>query len=157
MVKLMLVTVLPLLLSLTTSIGTGEPDLAAIKQTALDYGEGWYQGNAERMERALHADLAKRVLMPDPRSGKGKIDHMSALSLVQATRSGAGTKTPSEARKANVTILDAYGNAACVKLEMQDWVDYMHMSKINGRWVIVNVLWEFTPEAKKKYGIPEEL
>jgi hypothetical protein len=33
----------------------------------------------------------------------------------------------------------------------------MQMSKIDGRWVIVNVLWEFTPEAKKKYGIPEEL
>ena len=146
---------LPLLLApVLMNDGT---DAEAIKQTALDYGQGWYEGNAERMERALHPDLAKRALMPHPRSGKGRIDHTSAMSLVQGTREGHGTKTPPEQRRTDVTILDVYGNAACVKLEMHDWVDYMHMSKVGGRWVIVNVLWELTPEAKKKYGIPEEL
>ena len=156
MSKAMLVVVLPLgvFLGLVNS-GAEESDVEAIKQTALDYGQGWYEGDAERMERALHPDLAKRVLMPDPRSGKGKIDHLSALGLVQATREGWGAKTPSDARRAEVTILDVYGNAASVKLEMHDWIDYMHMSKIDGRWVIVNVLWEFTPAAKKKYGFPE--
>jgi hypothetical protein len=147
--------VLPLLLA--PILRSGEAEREAITQTALDYGEGWYEGNAERMERALHPDLAKRALMPDPRSGKGKIDHMSAMSLVQATRQGYGTKTPPDQRRTNVTIQEMFGNAACVKLEMHDWIDYMHMSKIGGRWVIVNVLWEFTPEAKKKYGIPIEL
>ena len=135
----------------------GKSDLEAIKQTALDYGQGWYEGNAERMERALHPDLAKRALMPDPRTGKGKIDHISAMGLVQATRKGMGAKTPTDQRRTHVTVLDVSGNAASVKLEMHDWVDYMHMSKIGGRWVIVNVLWEFTPEAKKKRGIPREL
>ena len=130
---------------------------AAIKKTALDYGQGWYEGNAERIERALHPDLAKRVLVPDPRSGKGKIDHMSALSLIQATRKGGGTKIPTDKRRTEVTILDVDGNAASVKLVMHDWIDYMHMSKIGERWAIVNVLWEFTPEARKKYGMPEEL
>jgi hypothetical protein len=23
-----------------------------------------------------------------------------------------------------------------------DWIDYLHVAKFNGRWVIVNVLWE---------------
>jgi len=132
-------------------------DQEAIKQTALDYGQGWYEGNGERMERSLHPDLAKRALMPDPRSGKGKIDHMSAMSLVQATKKGYGAKVPTEQRRTDVTILEVFGNAACVKLEMHDWIDYMHMVKTDGRWVIVNVLWELTPEAKKKYGIPDEL
>ena len=43
-----------------------EADQAAIKQTALDYVEGWYEGNAERMERALHPDLAKRIIRTGP-------------------------------------------------------------------------------------------
>ncbi len=132
-------------------------EVEGIKQTALDYGQGWYEGNAERMERALHPDLAKRTLMPDPRSGKGKIDHMSAMGLVQATRKGYGAKTPTDKRQTDVTILDVYGNAASVKLVMHDWVDYLHMVKTEGRWVIVNVLWELSPEAKKRYGIPDEL
>ena len=144
---------------LVVAAGTETPDseLEAIKQTALDYGQGWYEGNAERMERALHPDLAKRVLVPDPRTGKGKIDHISAMGLVQAVRQGGGTRTPTEARRTNVTVLDVYGNAASVRMEMHDWIDYLHMSKMGGRWVIVNVLWEFTPEAKKKYGIAADL
>ena len=88
--------VVALLTCSALSVDPSEED--AIKKTALDYGQGWYEGNAERMERALHPDLAKRVLLPDPRSGKGKIDHMSALSLIQATRKGGGTKIPTDKR-----------------------------------------------------------
>src|SRR5262245_51395748 len=36
-------------------------DAAAIKQVALDYAEGWYDGDAERMQMALHPELAKRI------------------------------------------------------------------------------------------------
>jgi hypothetical protein len=25
------------------------------------------------------------------------------------------------------------------------WVDYMHLAKVNGQWVIMNVLWENNP------------
>ncbi len=31
----------------------------AIEQTALDYADGFYSGNAERLERALHPDFNK--------------------------------------------------------------------------------------------------
>ena len=89
--------------------------------------------------------------------GVGKIDHISAMGLVQATRKGYGKSTPEEQRRTDVTILDVYGNTASVKMMMHDWVDYMHMVKSEGRWKIVNVLWEMSPEAKKKYGIPEDL
>ena len=130
---------------------------AGIKKTALDYAEGWYDGDAARMERALHPDLAKRALMPDPQSGKGRVEHMSAMTLVQYTRNGLGKQTPSDQRKAEVKVLDVYGNTASVKLEMHDWIDYMHMVRVRGEWKIVNVLWELTPEAKKKQNIPEEL
>jgi hypothetical protein len=39
-------------------------------------------------------------------------------------------------------------NSAVVKLEMRDWVDYMQIGRLNGRWVIVNVLWEMKPPKK---------
>ena len=156
MSKIALAAVMPLVLLALAGPDAGKTDLEAIKQTALDYGQGWYQGNAERMERALHPDLAKRVLVPDPRSGKGKIDHIAALGLVQATRKGHGAKTPTGQRKTDVTVLDVFGKAASVKLEMHDWIDYMHMVKTGDRWVIVNVLWEPTPGAKMKWGFPED-
>jgi len=40
----------------TTPADEDESD--AIKKTAFDYIEGWYAGDAARMERALHSELA---------------------------------------------------------------------------------------------------
>ena len=122
-----------------------EADRAAITQTALDYIEGWYEGNAERMERALHPDLAKRIVRSQP-EGRGRVEHMGALSLVQIVRTGHGKKTPADKQQKDITLLDVYGNAASVKVVAADWVDYLHLGKVNGRWVIVNVLWELKPE-----------
>src|SRR5215510_12798297 len=128
--------------------GASEADLAAIKQTALDYIEGFYEGNAERMERALHPDLAKRIVHTDQKSGRSRLDQMSAMSLVQVTRAQASRPTPKDKRQNEVTVLDVFENAASVKIVATDWIDYLHVGKFNGRWVIVNVLWELKPQPK---------
>jgi hypothetical protein len=70
---------------------------------------------------------------------------MSAMALVQGTRRGGGKNTPKENQLKDVTILDVFENAASVKVLASDWVDYLHMARFNGRWVIVNVLWELKP------------
>jgi hypothetical protein len=125
-----------------------EADLAAIKQTALDYIDGWYEGNAERMERALHPELAKRIVVTDPKSGRSRLDQMGAMTLTLGTRSRAASPTPKEKRQSDVTVLDVFENAASVKVVATDWIDYLHVAKFNGRWVIVNVLWELKPQQK---------
>ena len=124
-----------------------DEDKTAIKQTALDYAEGWYEGSTERMERAVHPDLAKRIARKDEK-GNSRLENMSAMTLVQSTRRGFGKQTPKEQQQKDLTILDAMENSAVVKLVMRDWVDYMQMAKINNRWVIVNVLWEMKPQKK---------
>jgi hypothetical protein len=121
------------------------PDAELIKQTALDYIEGYYEGNAERMERALHPELAKRIVNRDDR-GRTSLGQMGAMRLVQVTRSGDGKKIPKEKQQKDVTVLDIFGNAASAKIIASDWIDYLHLAKWNGRWVIVNVLWELKPK-----------
>ena len=122
-------------------------DADLIKQTALDYIEGWYEGNAERMERALHPELAKRIVRTDDR-GRNNLGQMGAMTLVGYTRMGGGKDTPKEKQQKDVTVLDIFGNAASAKVVASDWVDYLHLAKWNGRWVIVNVLWELKPKTK---------
>ena len=133
------------------------PEHAAITKTSLDYIEGWYAGDAARMEQALYPELAKRVLVPDPRTGKGRIDHMSAMRLVQRTRARSEKAVELTEDQREVVILDVFENAASVKVVGPDWVDYLHLSKLGGRWQIVNVLWEFNPATKERLGIPAEL
>jgi len=59
-------------------IGAGQTpstdDDAAIKATALNYIEGWYQGDAARMESALHPELAKRMILTDPKTGRSQFN-----------------------------------------------------------------------------------
>jgi CelD/BcsL family acetyltransferase involved in cellulose biosynthesis len=134
-------------LGVQAQTNVSDADKAAIKQTALDYIEGWYEGNSERMERALHPELAKRIVQKDSR-GNNRLDQMGAMSLVQGAKRGFGKNTPKEKQMKDVVILDVFENTASVKAVMSDWIDYMHMARWNNRWVIVNVLWELKPENK---------
>ena len=121
---------------------------AAIRATVLDYVQGWYDGDAARMERALHPELAKRIVRTDATSGKSRLDQMSAMTLVQYTRSGGGKKTPAAERQQDVQVLDVFENAASARATMSGWVDYLHLAKVDGQWKIINVLWELKPGRK---------
>jgi hypothetical protein len=148
MKKIFLVLVLSLI-SASFVTAQVDADRDAIKRTALNYAEGWYEGNADKMESALHPHLAKRIVRTNER-GQSALGQMSAMELVQGTRGGFGKQTPAAEQQKDVTILDVMGGAATVKLEMRDWVDYMHLGKVNGKWVIINVLWETKPKKDEK-------
>ena len=120
-------------------------DSSAIRATALDYIDGWWAGDAERMERSLHPDLAKRIINVNPQNNRNILGHQSAMTLVQAVKRGGGKETPVAQRKSDVKILDIFGNTSSVRVDAGLWIDYLHVAKWNGRWMIVNVLWELTP------------
>jgi hypothetical protein len=122
-------------------------DSAAIRATALDYIQGWFTGDAERMERALHPELAKRIVSTDVESERIWLDDMGKSKLVAGTRAGFGKEIPESERRDEVEILDIFGNAASARVDAGPWIDYMHLAKWEGRWVIVNVLWERRPSA----------
>src|SRR5688500_4364849 len=135
-----------LLLSLMSAAAHAQSDAdrAAIRVAALDYIEGWYTGDAARMERAIHPELAKRIVRRD--AGGSSLSQQNAATLLQNTRAGGGSKTPEARRLKDVIILDVYENAASVKMVAADWIDYLHLARWNGAWKIVNVLWETRPE-----------
>jgi hypothetical protein len=96
------------------------------------------------MQRALHPNLAKRIM----RQGTSgfNLEHMTAETLVAYTQRGGGKNTPADRQEKDVRILDVFGNAASVRVTMAGWVDYLHLAKDGaGHWVIVNVLWELKP------------
>ena len=69
------------------------------------------------------------------------------MTLVQGTRNGYGKSTPEADRHDDVRILDIYRNAAAVRIDASEWVDYLQLARWRGgRWVIVNVLWELKPK-----------
>jgi Putative lumazine-binding len=139
---------LAVFLAATPALAQSAADSAAIRATALDYVEGWYDGNADRMARALHPELVKRIVVSDTATGRSVLQNMGASALVNGTRHGYGKETPRDRRQKEVKVLDIYGNAASARATMADWIDYMQLAKVDGRWVIVNVLWERKPGPK---------
>ena len=138
--NLLFVVILIVVVSVS-AFGQAATEQDAIKRAALNYAEGWYEGDADKMESSLSPDLAKRIVRSNPQ-GQSMVSQMTALALVQGTRGGSGKQTPKAEQQKDVTILDMMTSSATVKLEMRDWVDYMHLGKVNGKWVIINVLWE---------------
>jgi hypothetical protein len=144
---LLLITLILLYFSVLSAIalGSGHIDSAsdtdAITKAALDYIEGWYEGNAERMERALHPDLAKRGVFVDKKTGKIAMRSVGAAEMVKFTKAGAG-KSPEKKEKVKLTVLDVFKNTACVKIVSPDFVDYLQLARYKDGWAIVNVLWE---------------
>ena len=122
-------------------------DSAAIRAAALDYAEGWYEGDAARMQRAVHPDLAKRIPVTDRATGRSALQPLTAAALVGHVATGEGKRTPPAQQQKDVEILDVFRDVASVKTTMVGWVDYMHLAKMDGRWVIVNVLWQMKPRA----------
>lgn len=125
-----------------------DADAKAIRQAALDYIEGWYEGSVDRMTRALHPELVKRIIVNE--RGASRIDDMGASRLIANVRAGYGKETPKERQMKAITILDRFENAAVAKIVASDWIDYLQLGKVDGRWVIINVLWERKPEPQTK-------
>jgi hypothetical protein len=115
----------------------------AIRQAALDYIEGWFEGNAERMDRALHPQLAKRLVAVNPQTGQERFTHLTKEQMVNFTKQGGGSRVPADQRNIKVTILDTTKTMAFVRSDCSQFIDYLTLAKgEGGQWKIVNVLWE---------------
>lgn len=128
------------ILQYSTSSFRKERNRSAVRQTVLDYVEGWYEGNAAKVEKSIHPELAKRNIFINPKTHKTDLEQMSAMSLIRAARTAENRLK--ENHKNEILILDMFENIASVRAETRDWVDYLHIAKFNGKWMIINILRE---------------
>ena len=128
---------------------SNDAEKEAVKKTALDYGDGWYSGSAERMERALHSELNKVLVTKLNQNGKIILQYSTVSELIEMTRGKAGFVEESK-RNENVSVFTIDGNVACAKLNSAIFNDYLQMVKIDGKWKIINVLWNWGPESQRK-------
>ncbi|MEM6841158.1 MAG: nuclear transport factor 2 family protein [Bacteroidota bacterium] len=124
--------------------GQTQKDSLAIKQVALDYIESQHNVKPEQFERAAHPRMVKRTFWTDKTTGKEYLRETftDAMILLAETYNRDGNQFPANPKK-EVIILDIYDKTASVKLIADDWIDYMHIVKLNGKWQLVNVLWQF--------------
>lgn len=131
-------------LTANPAIAQTEKDSLEIRQVALDYIESQHNMQPEQFERSAHPRMVKRTFRLDKKTQKEFLSETfrDAMILLTETYNQDGDKFPENPQK-EVVILDIYDKTASVKLIADDWIDYMHIVKLNGRWQLVNVLWQF--------------
>ena len=133
-----------ILLFVTPLQAENADEMAAIKETAFDYMDSWYQGDKKRMKTSLHKKLAKRSLRYFP-GGKRDLRHTKRSEMVMYTGAGYGKDLWHENLNIEVIVLDFYKNIATVKVITPDYYEYFHLAKMDdkeNKWVIINALYE---------------
>ena len=116
-------------------------DEDAVRAAVLDYVEGWFDGNAERMERALHPELMKRCVGiegDDPEA----VETLTAGDMIDATAAGEGRGEDAADRQISVEISYLRGEIASVTCICHRYVDLLHLARVPQGWRIVNALWQ---------------
>lgn len=128
-------------------------DSLAIKETALNYIEGYFYKDVPRMEKALHPELVKRSIQK-AKAGTEFIINLGASYMIMRAgtninRHAANTDGPIESK---IEIYDVVGNAATVKVSTNQYtfVDYLHIGEFKGEWKIVNAFEVYKPRSNKE-------
>jgi len=113
----------------------------AIRAATSDYIEGWFDGDAARMERALHPELAKRcrgIEGDDPDA----LETLSATEMIDATADGEGRREDAPDRQIEMKIEYLSGDIASVTCLCHTHVDLLQLIRMPEGWRIVNAVWE---------------
>lgn len=115
-------------------------DADAVIATVRDYWDGWFDGDAGRMERALHPSLAKTGVELDP-SGPRITRSMTAGDMIGWTRAGDGVAERPADASCDITIGDIYHEIATVSVRSGIYREYLHLVKTPDGWKILNALY----------------
>ena len=114
-----------LALAVTAVVGTAQTgDREAIRQAALDYVEGVYQTQPERIQRSVHPSLVKRGFFKRNGAGPYVEAPMSYQQLVDLAGTWNKDKTRDTSIK-KVDVLDALDQTAVAKVTASWGTDYL--------------------------------
>ncbi len=149
MKQLNLLTIASIFLLISNIKAQTRQDSLAVEQAALDYIEAQHNVRPGQFERSAHPRMVKRTFWKDKETNKEYLRETftDAMVLLSATYNKNGDGFPKNPKK-EVVILDIFDKTASVKLIADEWIDYMHIVKLNGKWQIVNVLWQFNDSAQ---------
>jgi hypothetical protein len=122
-------------------------DSAGVRAAVLDYVEGIYLADTSRIIRSVHPDLAKRGYFIPRNQTAYANEPMTYRELVDVARTwNPNRRLDPDKMPKQITVLDVLDQTASAKLVAQWGVDYFHLARYDGRWMIVNVMWQSAPK-----------
>ncbi|WP_452226187.1 nuclear transport factor 2 family protein [Lacinutrix cladophorae] len=127
----------------TLSTVATKKDSTEIKEKALGYLIGLQQLKPELMNTVMNDSLNKVTIGWDRATKKEYSRRTTKAQMIEFANSWNKSNTMFPDPPNNkVTILDIYNRIANVKLVSDNWVEYLHLMKLDGTWQIVNLIWQ---------------
>jgi len=115
-----------------------------VKKACMNYIEGFYEGDASKLEAALKPSLYKNGYWKNKETGAyaaaGQMTYEKALAY--ANNVAAKKEFAKEDAVKVVEVLDISNHIAAAKVKAWWGIDYMLLSKEGDVWIIEQVLWE---------------
>ena len=119
-------------------------DKSEIEKTLLNYVEGFYEGDTLKLQKALKPKLYKFGYWKNKDTGayefSNQMTYNKAMDYANGVREKNTVKGKEVIRK--VEVLDIGHHIAAAKVTAWWGIDYMLLSKENGKWMIEQVIWE---------------
>lgn len=135
-----LVTIVLLFIS-TASISQTQEEETEIKRTILTYIENFFENKYEPMAAVMHPRLSKRGINPD-----NKLSDEYGLEVLKELMTNK-TALPQDRQKNTVKDITIFKNVATARLDTGypniKWVEFIHLAKIDGQWLIMDVFWAY--------------
>lgn len=143
--RIFLVSILLGALAATVS-AQAEGDRAAVKQAVLDYVEAVYNVNPSQVERSVHPELVKRGFFVKKGETAYSPGTMTFAQLIELSKNyNKSGQLPKDVPK-EIVVFDVLDQTASAKLTAVWGVDYLHLAKYDGKWQIINILWQTPPK-----------
>jgi hypothetical protein len=126
----------------TAPVSPAPPDPeVSIRQTLMDYYEGRFEGDAERVQSALRPEMIQRGIALWSKTNDFFFPGVFASNLVEDARAGI-TKRPPGQRELEILILDVSRRSAVARVETSTCIDYVNLAKIHDEWKIMLIFFE---------------
>lgn len=110
-----------------------EEHLRDVHRAVLDYAEGWYLGERERMARALHPGFIKRRV-----TSTGDFETFSRDEVLTFIEQGIGVMPDAEI---TIVIDDVSDTVATARCYSSGYVDLVHLGRFSEGWRLVHVFY----------------
>lgn len=122
------------------------PDREGVRRAALDYLEGFYEGDSVKIARSVRSDVRKVGYYTNRGALPYETDEMpfpAMLTYVQNFKKN-GRTTPATAPR-EIIVGEVNDQTATAKVVAWWGIDYLHLARYAGKWMIVNVMWQSPP------------
>ncbi len=146
MMRAVLLATLAVALAAPRASAQPTADREGVRRAVLDYVEGFYEGDTAKLARSVRPDVVKYGYSKPRGESAYRGEPMPWSEFLSYAKSvkERGRPTPATAPK-DIVIFDVADQTAAAKLTAWWGIDYFHLAKFDGRWMITQVLWQSPP------------